>query len=251
MGVGVLVALLAAAKVGASAIGWKLWTTRRELAASRARFDAALREHETRARDDAASAERERIYQDLHDDLGARLLTLIYEAPTPEVADRAREILQDLRDTVTRSRGTPGTLDDVLADIRAEAAQRLGAAGIALAWDAPDDLPSTVLDTARALHLHRIAREAISNVIRHARAARLRVRVAVQHEVLRLELTDDGLGPESVATAAGGSGVRNMRERADALAGEIRWAPGTGGGTKVLLSMPLAGALPRAPEAPR
>ena len=190
------------------------------------------------ARDAAVALERERIYSDLHDDIGAKLLTLIYQSRDPVQADLARSILQDLRDVVTRSRGTPGTLGDVLADLRSEAAQRLAAVGIGLAWDEADDLPDPALDTARALHLHRIVREAISNVIRHAHARRLRVRVRVASEELRLELTDDGSGTAD-APAGGGSGMRNMRDRAAELDGEIRWTPGTEGGTKVLLAMPL------------
>ncbi len=186
----------------------------------------------------AAAAERERIYADLHDDLGARLLDLVYRAPTPADADRVRAILQDLRDVVTRSRGTPGTLDDVLADIRVEAAQRLAAAGIELVWDAPADLPEPVLDPARALHLYRIVREAISNVIQHARARRLRVRLRAADARLRLELTDDGGGPPGAGGRAG-RGMHGMRERASELDGAIRWAPGTEGGTKVLLELPL------------
>lgn len=185
----------------------------------------------------AIADERERIYADLHDDLGAKLLGLIHTAESPQQADLARAILQDLRDVVTRSRGTPGTLGDVLADIRGEASQRLATVGIMLAWDEPDDMPDPPLDTERALHLYRIVREAISNTIRHAQAGRLRVRVRLAGAILRLELTDDGSGAPAAVRA--GSGMRQMRERAAELAGDIHWTPGTEGGTKVLLAMPL------------
>ena len=195
-------------------------------------------QREAVAREQAAAQERERIYSDLHDDLGAKLLTLIYQSTDPVQADLARSILQDLRDVVTRSRGTPGTLGDVLADLRSEATQRLATVGIGLAWDEAEGLPDPELDTARALHLHRIVREAISNVIRHAHAKRLRVRVRAAGGELRLELTDDGSGTAAGAPSSG-SGMRNMRERAASLEGDIRWTPGTEGGTKVLLAMPL------------
>src|SRR5690606_37915717 len=91
----------------------------------------------------AVAAERERICNDLHDDLGARLLQLIYEAPDPRQADLARAVLQDLRDVVSRSRGTPGNLEQVLSDIRAEATQRLAAVGTTLRWEQPDQLPES------------------------------------------------------------------------------------------------------------
>ena len=190
----------------------------------------------------AATAERERIYRDLHDDLGAKLLELVYRAPTPDDADRARAALQDLRDVVTRSRGTTGALDEAIAEIAHEARQRLAAAGIELVWEQPRELPPQPLEPARALHLYRIVREAISNVIRHAHARRLRIRVRADAATLDLELTDDGAGREDTGRA--GSGIEGMRERTDQLDGAIRWTSGTAGGTKVLLSVPLAGAVP-------
>jgi len=213
--------------------------TRRQLQRERARHVATLAAREALAREQAAAAERERIYADLHDDLGARLLGLVHEAQTPQQADRARALLQDLRDVVTRSRGTPGTLGDVLAGIRAEAAQRLDAAGIALDWHSGDDLPDPALDTGRALHLYRIVREAVSNVIRHAQAHTFRVRIGVHGAELQIELTDDGSGAGADAPV-GGRGLDTMRERAAELAGAIDWKPGTAGGTKVLLRVPLS-----------
>jgi len=189
---------------------------------------------------EAIAAERERIYNDLHDDLGARLLQLIYEAQTPRQADLARAVLQDLRDVVTRSRGTVGNLEEVLSDIRTEATQRLSTIGTTLRWEQPDELPDQPMPPERALHLYRIVREAISNALRHADARRLRVRIRCSGERLDLELTDDGhAGPPTTQPA--GRGMRTMRERADQLHGEIAWLPGTEGGTKVLLSVPLAG----------
>ncbi len=214
---------------------------RRQLERERRQAAARATERETLVREQAVAGERERSYGDLHDDLGARLLGFVHEAPTPQQADRARALLQDLRDVVTRSRGTPGTLADVLADIRSETAQRLAALGMQLDWVELGELPDPPLDHGRALHLYRIVREAISNVIRHAQARQVRVRVAVREQQLRLELTDDGSGA-GVAAAAAGSGLRGMRERAAELAGDIDWQAGTAGGTKVLLSMPLAAA---------
>ena len=184
----------------------------------------------------AVAAERERIYHDLHDDLGARLLQLIYEAPDARQADLARAVLQDLRDVVSRSRGTPGNLEQVLSDIRVEASQRLAAVGASLRWEQPERLPSAALPPERALHLYRIVREAISNALRHAQARRLRMRIRASDHRLDVELTDDGAAS---AGPVGEAGVSGMRARADALHGDIAWLPGTEGGTKVLLTIPL------------
>ena len=185
----------------------------------------------------ALAEERERIYADLHDDLGAKLLQLIHTASDPRQADLARAVLQDLRDVVTRSRGEPGTLGDVLADIRSEATQRLAAVKITLDWQEEDEIADPPLSQHQSLHLFRIVREAISNTIRHAQARHLRVRVRAAAGELLLELTDDGSGVPAAVLA--GSGMRNMRTRAGELDGRIDWVPGTEGGAKVLLRMPL------------
>lgn len=215
----------------------RLQALRTALRSAQAEMQQRMQQALARSRLQAAAEERERIYADLHDDLGARLLQLVYAATDPQQADLARAALQDLRDVVTRSRGEPGSLEHVLDDIRREAAQRLAAAGIELAWEAPEALPEVAIEPARALHLYRIMREAISNALRHAQAQRLRVRVRVGAAQLDLELTDDGSsGPP---TSPSGRGMRNMQARADQLQGAIHWLPGTLGGTKVLLSVPL------------
>ena len=148
-------------------------------------------------------------------------------------------MLQDLRDIVSRSRGEPGRLHDVLADIGRESAQRLEALGIGLDWRLDPELPDPQLDHGDALHLHRIVREALTNAVRHARPTRVRIRVLRIANDLVLDVTDAG-GPGADAEPTGrGRGTDAMLARAQALHGTIRWMPGTLGGTKVILKMPL------------
>lgn len=189
------------------------------------------------ARQQALAEERERIYQDLHDDLGAKLLTLAHTAPNAELADLARSALQDLRDVVSRTRGEPGTLQMVLGEIRQEADKRLAAAGGRLAWEEAGDLPDPELDSGQALHLYRIVREALSNALRHGQAQTIRIRVRRHGGTLYLDVTDDGPGlPEQTGQ---GQGQRSMQRRAEALGGGIDWGAGTVGGTKVTLQFPI------------
>ena len=148
----------------------------RELAAS----------YESRAqleRESAAGEERERIYRDLHDDIGAKLLSLAIRAKTPEDADIARSALQDLRDVVSRSSRADAPLTDLLADWRAEIEGRCSAAGIRLVWNQPDDLPERTMAAAEALNLGRILRESVSNVLRHAGAGNLVIGAHFAHGV--------------------------------------------------------------------
>ena len=182
---------------------------------------------------DLVAAERERIYKDLHDDIGAKLLQLMHGAESPQQADLARAVLQDLRDVVSRSRRPAAPLLQLLGEIEAEVRQRLTAAGAEMVWEQEPDLTDVALDQAQTLNLIRIGREAVSNALRHGAAHWLRVRVFRAGAELILEITDDGhFRPAQIGE---GRGTTTMRERAEGLGGDIRWNAGTLGGTKVIL----------------
>lgn len=231
---------LVACAVLVAGCGWLTLERRRlqgELSAQTRRLQSQSEAERARIRQQATLEERERIYRDLHDDLGSQLLQMVYTAPTPAFADQVRAVLQNLRDVVSRSRGEPGRLGDVLAEIQAEARQRLAAVSVELSWEQAEQLPDPLLDSGQSLHLHRIVREGISNAIRHAQAHTLRVRVRLDAQQLLLDLTDDGFG--SPAEPREGRGMDSMRARAAELQGRIDWAPGTLGGTKITLRFPL------------
>lgn len=171
-------------------------------------------------RERAIQDERERIHSDLHDDVGAKLLSLVYRAGSPEAADLARSALQDLRDVVSRSGTGSFQLEDVLADIRAECEQRLSSAAIALDWQQTEGMPAAELTQPGALNLGRIVRETISNVIRHAKASAVTVRIAPDGDGLQIEICDNGIGG-SVSSHVPGRGLRNMRARAQLIGGQL------------------------------
>lgn len=184
----------------------------------------------------AVEQERKRIYNDLHDDVGSALLTLLHRVPDSE-QQLVREILQDLRAILAHERGVEGTLLEVLAQLRDEVEQRLLTRSIGLDWHQADNLPDPLLDRAQGMHLFRIGREAVTNAIRHANPTRVRIVVRQLDTDLIFEITDDGrFDPDRIG---GGRGTRSMRSRADELHGDIHWQQGTLGGTKVLLRFPL------------
>ena len=184
----------------------------------------------------AIESERQRIYDDLHDDVGSRLLTLLHRVPASE-QPLVREILQDLRAILSRERSVEGSLLEVLAQLRDETEQRLQARSIPLTWHQLDPLPDPPLDRAQTMHLFRIGRESVTNALRHADAEHLRIVIGLSGTSLVFEVTDDGhFDPARIGD---GRGTRSMRTRAGELQGNIDWQQGTLGGTKVRLSFPL------------
>ena len=230
-----LLATAVALIIGGFAIGY--WLSRKPLdqgaAEERRHNDAARSQFE---RVTAANEERQRIYRDLHDDIGAKMLTLIHSLENDEHADLARAVMQDLRDIGSRSAQADGSLLDILAQIRDETEQRLEILSVTLHWEQSDELPDPHLDDGQALHLFRIVREAVTNALRHAHPHRIRIRSRQIGGDLVLDVTDDGPGPKLAQT---GAGTTAMRRRAEELHGSIHWDAGTEGGTKVLLRFPL------------
>jgi signal transduction histidine kinase len=192
--------------------------------------------------DQAVAEERERIYRDLHDDVGAKLLSLVYRAGTPESADLARSALQDLRDVVSTTQQGSLNLAAVCADWRAECEQRLSEAGITLDWAQSGELEQHALTQPQALNLGRILREAVSNLIKHAEADNARVQISVDAGTLSLLIRDDGIGCAGASARPPGRGVRNMEQRASRIGAEFSRASRSAGGCEIQISLPLARA---------
>jgi signal transduction histidine kinase len=85
--------------------------------------------------------------------------------------------------------------------------------------------------------LLRVAQEALTNVLKHARATRVQVRLRQAGELLQLEVEDDGHGSAAVPTVSG-RGINNMRARARQLGGQLEVRKGDGG-TCVSLQVPM------------
>jgi signal transduction histidine kinase len=167
------------------------------------------------------SEERARIAQDLHDDIGARLLTLMYKAQTPEMEDYIRHTLKDLK-TLTRGLASSDQrLSHATAEWKADIAQRLGAAQIELSWTFNFD-HDIVLGVVQWSALTRVLRELVSNAIQHSCATHLDVTASLEDGRLRLSLADDGIGRDPQAWSHG-LGLGGVRKRVKLLGGDVQW----------------------------
>lgn len=168
------------------------------------------------------SEERQRIAQDLHDDIGARLLTLMYQAQSPEMEDYIRHTLLDLK-TLTRGlAAAEHRLSHAAAEWKADLTQRLTAAHVALGWSfASDrDVPLSVVQWSA---LTRVLRELVSNALYHGNATRVDVSFSLEGPALTLQVADDGNGRNPQAWAHG-LGLGGVRKRVKVLGGEVAWA---------------------------
>jgi signal transduction histidine kinase len=184
--------------------------------------------------------ERRRMARDLHDDVGARLLSGLHTAD-PATRPMLQAALMDIRAIVSGLSGEQAPLDRVLAEIRYETARRLEAADIALDWPLPDpDLAMVQLDYRLHKALTSAVREIISNIIRHSGAARVVVSLDISAGSLALDIADDGAGLPATAIAGQsvGYGLRNLRHRIEDLGGTLSLGNSTPG-TTISLDIPL------------
>jgi signal transduction histidine kinase len=166
--------------------------------------------------------ERQRIAQDLHDDIGARLLTLMYQAQSPEMEDYIRHTLLDLK-TLTRGlAASEHRLSHAAAEWKADLTQRLTAAHVALGWSFANDrdVPLSVVQWSA---LTRVLRELVSNSLYHGNATRIDVAFNLEGSLLTLQISDDGNGRNPQAWAHG-LGLGGVRKRVKVLGGEVSWA---------------------------
>ncbi len=186
------------------------------------------------------SEERARIAQDLHDDIGARLLTLMYKAQSPEMEDYVRHTLKDLK-TLTRGLASSDQrLSHATAEWKTDIAQRLGAAQIELNWTFNFDR-DIVLGVVQWSALTRVLRELVSNAIQHSCATHLEVTASLEGGRLRLTLTDDGIGRDPQAWSHG-LGLGGVRKRVKLLGGNVQWRENGRAGIVCTVLIPDIGA---------
>jgi signal transduction histidine kinase len=195
-------------------------------------------------REQAATDERQRIMRDLHDGLGSQLFTSLSRAErgaldTESMAETLRRAIDEMRLAIEALASDDQDFRTAFGNFRFRWEPRLREAGVTPAWTL--DLPDAVLALPPhdALQILRIAQEALTNVLKHARATRVGVRLRAEASGLELEITDDGRGVAVAAaeTAPSGRGHANMRARAEGLGGTLDIETDSRG-TRVLLRLP-------------
>jgi signal transduction histidine kinase len=208
----------------------------REIAASYERIAVLQREQ-------AATDERQRIMRDLHDGLGSQLFTSLSRAErgaldATAMSDTLRSAIDQMRIAIEALASEEQDFRTAFGNFRFRWDARLRECGLRPVWQV--ELPDDVLAIAPhdALQILHIAQEALTNVLKHARARS--VTVSLRHEggVLALDVQDDGPGPpEGAALPAGGRGRSNMALRAERLGGTLELQLGPQGG-RVSLRLP-------------
>ena len=196
-------------------------------------------------REQAARDERLRLQRELHDGLGAQLVSAL------AVAERAPQDGESLRGALRGALGELRLAVDSLDDAECEVVEALGrlrarleplaqGAGIAFSWRVGDVASARRIPPEHAIHLLRILQEAITNAVKHAAARQIEVRSGDASQqgsrVPFVEVRDDGRG---FANPGSGRGLANMRARAEQIGGRIEIASNASGTCVTLWLAPI------------
>ena len=198
--------------------------------------------------------QRHRIASDMHDDLGSTLTQIAHlgelaqgTAGQPEqararaqrIASLAQDAVNHISEIVWAENPKYDTLEDLVAYLREYAAEFLAPTQMRPELDFPEAIPAVRVTGLFRRHLLLLLKEALQNTVRHADAARVRIRVEVQNNRLHLSVADDGKGLSARSGNRQGNGLPNMRQRVIDLGGSFELKSEPGQGTAILAIIPL------------
>ena len=204
-----------------------LWQMLKHAIASRNAFETGVLE------------ERARISRDMHDNIGVRLLGALHSQEEARKNGLIREALKDLRDIVSDRNNPDRSMGEMLADLRHEITGHFHEVGIRVEWrNEQEDMPA--LEARPANELRALLREAANNILKHAKASEVSVRITGDHAQLVVTVEDNGIGLDR-AVAPAGNGLQNMHARTQSCGGRFDLEsprPGAGDGTRLVFSLP-------------
>ena len=214
------------------------------------------RQVERMKQQEALEKERGRIARDLHDQLGASLTQIALlgelaesdkdaaaevEAHAQQISKTARETTRVLDEIVWAVNPSNDTLEGLINYVCKYAQDYLTVAGLRCRLEVPAQLPATALPPEVRHNVFLAAKEALTNVVRHAQATEARLRLRLEPTAFTLEIEDNGRGVAGLndPRAQTRNGLRNMRRRMEDLGGSFSIGPSPGRGAVVRLTVPL------------
>ncbi len=202
---------------------------------------------------EASRLERQRIGQDLHDTLGQQLTGIAFQSKAlarklTRRSDKEAEDAQQIADLVNQAIDQARSLARGLCPVELQAEGLMTALdefathvrkvyGVACVFECTE--PVLIPDNTVATHVYQIAREAVTNALRHGDPKKVSIRLAGADGVVTLDVLDDGLGIAEDASEDSGMGLRIMKHRAAVIGGALRIESRPGHGATVTCTFRL------------
>ncbi len=214
------------------------------------------RQLESLRQQEALEQERSRIARDIHDQLGANLTQVALlgelvesdknspadvEAHGQQIAQTARDTARSLDQIVWTVNPSNDTLEGLINYVCKYAQEYLAVAGLRYRLDVPAQLPATPIPPEVRHNVFLASKEAVTNVVRHAKATAAWIRLRLEPGSFTLEIEDNGRGVAGLDEQAAQTrnGLRNMRRRMEDVGGGFSIGPGAEGGALIRLTVPI------------
>jgi signal transduction histidine kinase len=222
------------------------------IVSERRRAAAELAESQRRE-GERATLERQRIARDLHDSVSQSLFSTTLHVRTAQRAlelDATGPVGEELSEIGQLTRGALAEMRALIFELQPDALAEEGLVaaltkqasalsareGLVIEVDGPD--PRLPLGPEVEQQLYRLGQEALANVVKHARASRATVRIAVKDDIVLIEVNDDGRGFDPAAVGREHFGLRSMRGRVADLGGRLEVTSALGRGTDLRVQVP-------------
>lgn len=203
----------------------------------------------------AVAAERQRIAQDIHDQVGYSLTkigklaemmknsgesTARQQGFVADISEATRDTIQAMDEIVWAINPKNDTLKDVADYLVFFARDFLGPTNITRSLDIPLKLPDIHLPVEVRHNLFMAVKEALNNAVKHSEGSEIKLRLGLAEDgLLTIEVSDNGRGFEFGPAAKTGDGLDNMRRRLHEIGGELVVTTIPGKGTSIKLQLPL------------
>ncbi|HMW34218.1 MAG TPA: histidine kinase [bacterium] len=197
---------------------------------------------------------RERISRDLHDEIGANLsnIALLSEMLSAKekfenkekeqlarISNVARRTVDTMRDIIWAIQPHQDQLDEMMLRMKDLTSELLGDT-LPYTLDFPSENPTRTVTMPYRQNIILIYKELLHNIIKHAQASFVHIRLVITGDELVLVVTDNGIGFDAQHSHDGGYGVKNLKRRTRGIRGDIRWETAENGGTRTILRCTLA-----------
>jgi signal transduction histidine kinase len=189
----------------------------------------------------ARQHERDRISADMHDELGSgvtaiRLMSEIVKSKLntqtfPEIdkiSNSANELLNKMNTIIWTMKSSNDTLESMIAYIRAHATEYFDATPIRCSVRTPADIPAVEMTGEKRRNIFLAVKEALTNIIKHAQASEVDIRISTYNDCLVIEVADNGKGMDVANTRRFGNGLANMRRRMESIGGSLTFLQDNG-----------------------
>jgi ligand-binding sensor domain-containing protein/signal transduction histidine kinase len=217
----------------------------------------------------AIEAERGRIANDIHDDLGSGLTEIVILSELAENSEVSRDAVQaDVRKITNKARALTQSLDEIVWAMNLQndtldsfvtyscnfAQEYLQLAKIRCRLIVPAHLPNVPLTADIRHNLFMVLKEALNNIVKHADATEIWIQIAVEPKTFIFSVKDNGKGfdfdskldrdagsqTDNTSRSLGKNGLLNMRQRVGNIGGQLRFQSESGHGTQIELIIPLS-----------